>query len=171
MNFQITLFELMNNPPVKEDQIDKPEDLPVAAPGERVLTIPGNVWETRCVHCVHKNAEKNVPVPAWAAFKYRYDKILPCRIMGICRANDRPGECMSFAPRSDCSGICATCEHNNPFFDGFCTKADHAPERRVFYWMDYGGDARNVDYWGRHALSVCDDYEPNEFVRRKRNHE
>ena len=166
---QITIDELLatSKPLITAETMDAP----VAAPGERVLTIPDDVWETRCIHCVHKNAEKNVPLPAWAAFKHRYNAILPCQIMGISRTHDRPGECMSFAPKSSCYGICATCEHNNSFTDGFCMKKDHAPQRRVFYGKDYGGDAKKIDYWGRHALSVCDDYEPDELVRRNMNHE
>lgn len=162
MRNQITIDDLL----CEAEPREKAVELPAPATGERVLTIPDDVWETRCAYCVHKNAEKNIPIPARVVYVYRYDKLLPCHIMGICRANDKPGECMSFAPRYDCYGICATCKHNNSFYDEFCMKEDHAPQRRVFYGMTYGGDERKLDYYGRHALSVCDDYEPNEYARR-----
>ena len=114
-----------------------------------------------------ENAEENVPVPASAVHKYKYSDILPCRILGVCHPNDMPGDCMSFAPRMDVYGICATCKHSNQFHDGFCLKENHAEQRRVFYGKDYGGDERKIDYYGRHRLSVCDDYAPDEYVKKE----
>ena len=126
--------------------------------GEKVYTIPNDVWENRCQICVHKNAEENRPIPLWAVHKYQYDNIIPCRIMSISRPNDRPGECMSFAPVYGLDGICESCYYNNMFVDGFCMKEDHAPQRRVYFGGDYGGDERKLDYYGRHRFCVCDDY-------------
>ena len=50
-------------------------------------------------------------------------------------------------------------------------KEDHAPQRRVCYGTDYGGDEKKVDYYSRHRFCVCDDYEPNEYVREKMKEE
>ena len=162
MRNQITIDDLLCEAEPKPEVV-----IPVARySGEKVFTIPDDVWETRCVYCKHKNAEENRPIPLWAVHNQHYTKVIPCRILGVCRPNDKPGECMSFAPRIDCYGICATCKHNNSFHDGFCMKEDHAPQRRVFYGQTYGGDERKLDYYGRHALSVCDDYEPDEYARR-----
>ena len=131
---------------------------------ETVFVIPDDVWENRCAYCVHKNASENVRIPLWAVHKPQYEEIVPCRIMAIARTQDRPGECMSFSPRMTICGICETCRYNNIFHDGFCIKEDHSDQRRVFYGQDYGGDERNRDYYGRHRLSVCDDYEPDAFA-------
>ena len=151
-----------------EDEPAKVTLLAVGIDG-KAYTIPGDVWENRCRFCIHKNAEENLPVPAWAVHKPQYEDVIPCRIMSISRPNEMPGECMSFAPKISVYGICGTCKHNNIFCDGFCMKEDHKEQRRVFYGKDYGGDERKRDYYGRHALSVCDDYEPGEYVRRYNN--
>ena len=63
------------------------------------------------------------------------------------------------------NGICENCRHNNIFCDGFCMKADHAEQHRVFYGKEFGGNDRERDYWGRHRLSVCNDYEPDIYVK------
>ena len=138
-----------------------------------VYKIPDDVWEDRCRLCIHKNAQENIPVPLWAVHKPQYEEIIPCRIMSICRSNDRPGECMSFAPQMKVYGICETCRYNNIFEDDFCMKKDHAEQRRVFFGTHYGGDERKIDYYSRHRLSVCDDYEPDQYVkeRKQRKHE
>lgn len=163
MIHQVSIDELI---PKEEPKIET--EIPFARyDGEKVYTIPDDVWETRCQLCIHKTGEKNVPIPLWAVHKRQYETIIPCRIMSICRPNDHPGECMSFAPRMDVYGICATCEHNNTFHDGFCMKEDHAEQRRVFYGTHYGGDDRKIDYYSRHRLSVCDDYKPDEYAKRK----
>lgn len=134
-------------------------EIPIArSETEKIYTIPQDVWENRCQICVHKKAEENRPIPLWAVYSYQYDKIIPCRIMGISRPNDRPGECMSFAPIYGLEGICESCQYNNQFCEGFCTKENHAPQRRVYWGGNYGGDERKRDYWGRHRFSVCDDY-------------
>lgn len=155
------------------DDLLKPEPEPVAIPqaqsGEKVYAIPADVWETRCTLCVHKNWKENWAVPAALVHKQKYAELIPCRILGVCRPNDRPGECMSFSPRIDVYGICETCVHNNIFADDFCMKQGHAEERRVYWGKDFGGDARNVDYYGRHRLSVCDDYEPDFYAREGRS--
>lgn len=133
---------------------------PEPVQGEPCRIIPADVWERRCKYCVHrmKNVE-NIPVPvAWLG-SYRYDKYIPCRILSIVHM-DRPGECGSFRPEYNVSGVCGSCKHNRQFADGFCSKADHAEQKRVYYSGDYGGDERNRDYWGRHVQCVCADYEP-----------
>ena len=79
--------------------------------------------------------------------------------MAIAQPGKRlPGECFSFAPETNIHGICATCKHDNVFHEGYCTKEGHAEQRRVFYGTAYNNS--KPDYWGRHRLSVCDDYEP-----------
>ena len=158
---QITIDDLL-----RKDEPKPKIVIPVSKyDGEKVYTIPEDVWETRCIHCQHKNADENTPIPHWAMWKYMYDKIIPCRVMGIARMHDRPGECMSFTPKYGTYGICESCKHNNCFFDEFCMKEDHAPQRRVYYGTDYGGDERKIDYYSRHRLSVCDDYEPDDSVK------
>lgn len=163
-DLQISMDELLR----EEEQPAKAE-IPVARyDGEKIFMIPEDVWENRCRLCVHKRGPENIHVPLWAVHKAQYEKIIPCRIMGISRPNEMTGECMSFAPRSDVYGICGTCRHNAcEFHEGFCFKEDHAPQRRVFYGTNYGGDKRKVDYWGRHRLSVCDDYEPDQYVKER----
>lgn len=158
---QISIDELLRKeePPVRIE-------IPVAKhDGETIYTIPADVWETRCVHCAQKNGAENIPVPISAVHKQQYAEIIPCRIMAIAQPNKMPGECMTFAPRFGTYGICDSCVYNSHFAEGFCRKKDHAPQRRVFYGQHYGGDEKNRDYWGRHILSVCDDYTPNEYIK------
>lgn len=158
---QITIDDLL-----KEEK-QKVEPPIVKAKGEKVYTIPDDVWRTRCQKCAHKNGEENIPIPLWAINKPQYSDIIPCRILSLCRPNEMPGECMSFAPEFGLCGICESCEYNSYFHDGFCTKPDHGKQRRVYYGTDYGGDEKKVDYYSRHRLSVCDDYKPNKFVKEK----
>ena len=162
MNLQISIDELLRKeePPVKIE-------IPIARDErETVYRIPDDVWESRCQICTHKHGAENIPVPLWAVHKQQYADIIPCRIMSIARPNDRQGECMSFRPKIfKVYGICESCKYNNQFADGFCTKKDHAEQHRVYWGHDYGGDEKKVDYWGRHTLSVCDDYEPNQYVK------
>lgn len=161
MQNQISIDELLreSEPPVKVE-------VPVARnETETVYSIPDDVFAERCKYCVHKMGSENIPIPLWAVHKRQYENIIPCKIMAISRPNDRPGECMSFAPRIDVYGICATCKGNSFFHNGFCLKENHGKQRRVFYGTHYGGDARKIDYYARHRLSVCDDYEPNQYVK------
>ena len=160
MRNQISIDDLL----METEEQKKPE-IPVPKyDEEKVYTIPEDVWEKRCRFCVHKNAEDNIPIPLWAVHKPQYSESIPCRIMAISRPNVMPGECMSFAPKMSTYGICETCRHNNIFHDGFCTKPDHAEQRRVCYGGNYGGDQRKIEYYGRHRLSVCDDYEPDYYA-------
>ena len=162
MDRQMSIYELM---PEEEPEVV----LPQPAAGERVYTIPQDVWENRCRICVHKRGEENIPMPKSAVWQYRYEEIIPCRIMGISQPNVMPGECMSFAPAQWAWGLCATCKHDaGTFHEGFCFKEDHAEQHRVCYGTHYGGDDRKRDYWGRHRLSTCDDYEPDEFAKKYR---
>ena len=151
MNFQISFDDL-----IKEEE--EKVTLPDSSCG-KAYKIPDDVWETRCKFCVHKHAEENTPVPMEVVHKPRYSSLLPCRIMSVSSPNDKPGECMSFAPKPDTYGICESCKHNNIFADGFCLKKDHAEQRRVFFGQSYNGGERLQDYYGRHRLSVCDDYD------------
>jgi len=156
---QITIDELLKtNEPKPEPPVARTE-------GEKVYTIPDDVWNTRCMVCTHKHSEENIPIPLWALDKAQYKNLITCRIMRLCKPHDVPGECMSFAPKFGLHGICDSCEHNNYFCEGFCMKPDHGEQHRVYYGTDYGGDARKIDYYSRHVLSVCDDYKPNQFVK------
>lgn len=156
---QVSMYDVLAEGEPKKE-IHLPE-----APGERVYTIPEDVWATRCRICIHRNADKNAQIPISIVHKPYYEKLIPCRIMSVARPNEMPGECMSFAPRRDLYGICATCRHDNCFMDGFCDKPGHAEQHRLYYGQDYGGDDRKRDYWGRHCLSTCDDYDPDEGVQ------
>lgn len=162
MNLQISMDELLRQTAPEARIV-----IPVALDGEKVYRIPQDVWETRCQICGHKNGPENIPVPLWAIHRPQYEKIIPCKIMAVLgdSLKERQGECMNFTPKFGTYGICESCRHNNCFYEGFCTKEDHGPQRRVYYGKNYGGDERKVDYWGRHRLSVCDDYEPNEYAR------
>ena len=155
---QISMDDLMKK---EAQKVERPEP----TEGERVYTIPDDVWESRCSKCIHKNAAENIPIPIWAVHKRMYEEMIPCRIMTISQPNAMPGECMSFAPRMDVYGICETCVHNNIFHEGFCMKEDHAPQRRVYFGQHYGGDEKKRDYYGRHRLSVCDDYKPDQYAK------
>lgn len=154
MNKQMTIFDAM------AEMEPKPTVVIPKVEGERKYTIPDDVWRNRCQYCGHKQAEENAEIPISVIHKYAYQHLVPCRILSIARPNEMPGECLSFSPYN-LYGICETCQHNNCFIEGFCMKKDHAPERRVMYGGDYGGDEKKRDYWGRHRFSTCDDYEPN----------
>lgn len=149
MEKQVSIYDLMTE---QQEEVK----IPVASSGEKTYTIPDDVWKTRCQYCVHKCGKENHPVPFAVVHKHQYRHLLPCRILSIAFMDKMPGECLSFAPL-DVYGICETCKYNNMFHEGFCLKKDHAEQRRVFYGQAYNN---NQDYWGRHRLSVCDDYEP-----------
>lgn len=151
MNRQISFDDLIME---DEEKVTLPD-----SEGCKAYRIPDDVWENRCRFCVHKHAEDNRPIPMDVIHRPMYSHMIPCRIMTVSRPNDKPGECMSFAPKADTYGICETCKRNNIFADGFCLKKDHAEQRRVFFGESYSADERLRDYYGRHRLSVCDDYE------------
>lgn len=132
---------------------------PDQAREENCRIIPDEIWEKRCRFCTHKNAAENIPVPVSWLGKYQYDRIIPCRIISLFHT-EKTGECVNFHPEFFTGGICYSCRHNNRFHEGFCTKEDHAPQRRVYYADGFGGDEKHRDYWGRHVQCVCDDYEP-----------
>lgn len=157
---QVTMDDLLR--PEKPKQIPK-------ANGEKVIMIPEDVYEHRCRNCIQFTGAENTPVPLAVVHMAWCQELIPCRILAIARCNDRTGECMSFAPRFGLYGVCESCRHNNIFHDGFCEKEDHAEQRRVYYGTDYGGDERKVDYYSRHRLSVCDDYEPDQFAKEDPN--
>lgn len=123
-----------------------------------VIRIPDDVFENRCRWCVHRIAEQNRDVERWETHTGRESvvKTLPCRILGIVRPGEIPGECGSFSPHN-IYGICATCEHDNMFHDGFCLE-DNQPNKRQVY---IGEGYQRKEYWGVHRLSTCDGYTPD----------
>ena len=164
MNDQISIDDLLRAE-------EKPAKIviPIAKyDGEKIYTIPEDVWEKRCRFCMHRRGLENIPVPIWAVHTVRYEEIIPCRIMAISHPNERPGECMSFTPKITTYGICATCRHNAwEFHEGFCFKEDHGEQYRVCFGQHYGGSDKKIDYYARHRLSRCEDYEPSEYVDEK----
>lgn len=157
--FQISFDDLMKDEPRKVE-------IPEPQQGEKVYIIPQDVWENRCRMCVHKNSSENIPVTLYMIEKPWFNNVIPCRIMRLNEhMHDTPGECMNFEPGIRCYGICASCKYDNIFYEGFCMKENHAPQRRVMYGKDYGGEPRKKDYYSRHRFSVCDDYAPDEYAR------
>lgn len=153
MIHQITFSEIISEPRTEPESF-----VPVCDEKTDAYRIPDEIWNTRCRVCVQKRGAKNIPIPKSDVHKPYIDEIIPCRVMAIAHPGAQiPGECMSFSP-ANVYGICATCKHNNIFSDGFCMKDEHGEERRVYYGITYNND--KPDYWGRHRLSVCDDYEP-----------
>ena len=121
---------------------------------EKMIKIPDDVFETRCRWCVHRIREENQPVDFDRIWRASYRDELPCRIIGIARCNDIPGECTSFHP-NEIYGICGTCEHDSMFCDGFCRRREQPNKRQLFIGQGYA----NPEYWGKHYLSTCDNYE------------
>ena len=121
-----------------------------------ILRIPDDVWEGRCQWCIHRTGDENRTVPRFWTVSGAHAKDIPCRIMGICRCDEIPGECKSFSP-NHIYGICATCEYDNVFHEGFCLH-DGQPDRRQVY---IGQGYRNEAYWGVHRLSTCSAYSPD----------
>lgn len=123
-----------------------------------ILRIPDDVWENRCQWCGHRTAEKNRDVIRRELDTSRQEvmKTIPCRIMRLARYEDIPGECGSFAPNF-IYGICATCEHDNMFHEGYCTAENQPDKRQVYVGQGY----MDVNYWGIHRLSTCGNYKPD----------
>lgn len=153
---QISIDELIQ---AEKEQASEMVTLLPVTDSETVYTIPCDVWEKRCSLCVHRNAVENIPVPLSAVHRQQYSELIPCRIMAVSRPNDIPGECRSFAPRMDTYGICRTCVYTSHFHEGYCMKENHAPAQRVYIGQDWG-----QEYY-RQSLNVCDDYEPDMFVK------
>lgn len=104
------------------------------------MKIPDDVFETRCRYCMHGRPEggnKDIP-EAWI-FAQSHRKDLSCNIFGICY----------------------TCEHNNSFCAGFCTRAKQPNKRQIFIGNGGLGGAAKPDYWKEHVLSTCDAYSPS----------
>lgn len=120
--------------------------------------IPDDVWEERCQWCIHRTGNENRKIPKAWAFRYQHDKDKPCRIMGIAKMDEIPGECRSFAPNK-IYGICMTCEHDNCFHEGFCLHDGQPNKRQVYIGQGYQNEA----YYGVHRLSTCDAYTPSPF--------
>ena len=151
MNVQMTIFQMMNKPVEKntEAEMETPELT------GRIFQIPDDVWQNRCKICHHKLADENRPCDMRMIEKPMYEKFLPCRILRLTNF-DTPGECSCFSIKDDTPGYCVSCEHNNIFCDGYCMKKDHAPQRQLIMKGDTYG--HHNEYWGKHILSVCDDY-------------
>ena len=125
------------------------------------VQIPEDVFEGRCRWCVHRQLDENKPFDKSMIYRSWYSKEnVPCRIYGIARCNDLPGECMSFAP-NQIYGICKTCEYNNSFHEGYCTR-DEQPNKRQVY-IGHKAYTYKADYWQTHELSTCDGYAPSHF--------
>ena len=160
MIHQITFSEI-----ISEHRTEPEYMIPVCDENTDAYRIPDDIWNTRCRFCIHRHGAENIPVPKSEVHRPYLEKVIPCRIMAISHPGAQiTGECMSFSP-VDVYGICGTCKHDNLFCEGWCMKEDHGEERRVFYGKTYNND--KPDYWGRHRLSVCDDYEPEsgELIR------
>ena len=86
---QVSIYDV-----IAESEPEKEIHLP-KIPGDRVYTIPDDVWESRCRICIHRNAEENAPIPISIVHKPYYEKMIPCRIMSIARI--RSTTCTGFA--------------------------------------------------------------------------
>lgn len=124
-----------------------------------VIRIPDNVWENRCRFCIHGNIDGCQEIPKGWTWQYMHEKDLPCKIIAISRPDEMTGECSSFAP-NHIYGICATCKHDNIFFDGYCSIHDQPNKRQIYTGQGY----QQADYWGKHRLSTCDNYTPEPFM-------
>lgn len=125
------------------------------------VQIPEDVFEGRCRWCIHRQLEENKSFDKSMIYRSWYSKEnVPCRIYGIARCNDLPGECMSFAP-NQIYGICKTCEYNNSFYDGYCTRVEQPNKRQVY--IGHKAYTYKADYWQTHELSTCDGYAPSHF--------
>ena len=127
------------------------------------MKIPDDVFETRCRYCMHGRPEggnKDIP-EAWI-FAQSHRKDLSCNIFGIYGCDRIPGECTSFSP-NHIFGICYTCEHDNTFHAGFCTKEKQPNKRQIFIGNGGLGGAAKPEYWNTHVLSTCDAYRPSHY--------
>lgn len=121
--------------------------------------IPDDVWEGRCRWCIHRQLDENKAVDGQRIYQTAYARYhVPCRIYGIAKCWEIPGECRDFAP-NQIFGICKTCEYNNCFHDGFCLRDEQPNKRRIY--IGHGAYNHKADYWQIHELSTCDGYEPD----------
>lgn len=121
--------------------------------------IPEEVWEGRCRWCAHRKLEENKTFEKEMVYREWYNQEnVPCRISTVARYDRMPGECLSFAPNY-IFGICKTCEYNNSFHEGYCTR-DGQPNKRQVY-IGQSAYSHKPDYWQKHELSTCDGYEPH----------
>ena len=119
------------------------------------MKIPDDVFEKRCKYCIHYTGGENADVPASRMFK---TKDHACHIFGISQCDQIPGECKSFHP-NHIFGICYTCQFNNSFHEGFCTRNEQPNKRQIY--VGFGG--LNREYFGTHCLSTCEAYRPNAY--------
>jgi hypothetical protein len=127
------------------------------------MKIPDDVFENRCRYCHHGRPEGgNKDIPETWLWQNFHRKDLSCNIFGICGCNKIPGECMSFMPNM-IFGICYTCEYNNSFHEGFCTRSEQPSKRKVYIGCSFSGAAAQPDYWKDHILSTCDAYRPSSY--------
>ena len=141
---------------LSDGSVATPLDIAPWEDGDRLIVIPDDIWKNRCAYCGMKGSRLNWPFPV-SHIDRNVER--PCRIIRFFRS-EIPGECTNFRPNFGTGGLCYSCKYNNQFHEGFCTKEDHAPQRRVYYADGSPGDAKHRDYWGRHIQCVCDDYEP-----------
>lgn len=127
------------------------------------MKIPDDVFESRCRYCMHGRPEGgNQDIPEEWIYTQFHRKDLSCKIFGICGCDRIPGECTSFAPNF-IFGICYTCEHNNSFHEGFCTRKEQPNKRQIFIGNGGLGGAYQPNYWTEHVLSTCDAYRPSSY--------
>ena len=126
------------------------------------MKIPDDVFETRCRYCRHRQTEENKTIPDNHIFEARHHKEKPCRIMGINQCKTVKGECLSFLPNY-IFGICLTCRHNNIFAENYCT-LDKQPNKQQLYIASSVGDASTPEYYSKHTVSTCDNYQVEEWM-------
>ena len=121
------------------------------------MKIPDDVFETRCRYCRHRQTEENREIPDKYVFFAPKHKEMPCGIMGISQHNKVKGECLSFLPNY-IFGICSTCQHNNMFMKNYC-RLEKQPNKRQLFVASSVGDAITPEYYSKHRVSTCDNYE------------
>lgn len=126
------------------------------------MKITDEVFENRCRYCIHGSPEAgNKDIRKEWIYSQFYRKDLSCRIFGISRFDEVPGECLDFSPHH-IFGICYTCEYDNCFHEPtYCTRAEQPNKRQVFIGNGGLGGAHHPNYWKNHVLSTCDAYMPN----------
>lgn len=103
------------------------------------MKIPDDVFETRCRYCFHGRPENgNKEVPDGCVFSSRLHDSLPCNILGICRADKVPGECLSFHPNW-IFGLCGTCQWDNMFHEGYYCTLPSGPKNKRKVYLGNGG--------------------------------
>lgn len=123
------------------------------------MKIPDDVFETRCRWCWHRQpGTDNQDWPQERVFSQYWSRQQPCKIFGLCKPLDVPGECLTFTPHPFSHyGICLSCAYTNSFRDGYCTRPGGPLNKRQIYL----GEEYHSDYFRVHGLSTCDLYAAN----------